>query len=171
MGLGPSSRRGGGSDISVHPGLNARRALANETGVGFGFPRGRGFHSSRSSRSRVRQAGILDLGLATPELVAFYEVILLILLGGAVIVLPLLIGWSVMRRQLFDVRFLINRALVYTLLTALLVALGLAAVFLFQSSPGLAARGSGGVGPGPRRLHCRDHPYVRSGSTLGAGGN
>jgi hypothetical protein len=81
--------------------------------------------------------GILDLGLATPELVAFYEVILLILLGGAVVVLPLSIGWSVMRRQLFDVRFLLNRALVYTLLTALLVALGLAAVFLTSRALGL----------------------------------
>jgi hypothetical protein len=81
--------------------------------------------------------GILDLGLVTPELVAFYEVILLALLGAAVVFLPLSIGWSVMRRQLFDVRFLINRALVYTLLTALLVAVGLAAVFLSSRALGL----------------------------------
>ena len=81
--------------------------------------------------------GILDLGLVTPELVAFYEVLLLILLGAAVVFLPLSIGWSVMRRQLFDVRFLINRALVYTLLTALLVGMGLAAVFLSSRALGL----------------------------------
>ncbi|HJU50759.1 MAG TPA: hypothetical protein VJ815_00360 [Acidimicrobiia bacterium] len=81
--------------------------------------------------------GILDLGVVTPELVAFYEVILLALLGAAVVFLPLSIGWSVMRRQLFDVRFLINRALVYTLLTALLVAMGLAAVFLSSRALGL----------------------------------
>ncbi|MGH8958389.1 MAG: hypothetical protein ACRDVK_06910 [Acidimicrobiia bacterium] len=81
--------------------------------------------------------GILDLGLVTPELVAFYEVILLFLLGAAVVFLPLSIGWSVMRRQLFDVRFLINRALVYTVLTALLVAIGLAAVFLSSRALGL----------------------------------
>jgi hypothetical protein len=81
--------------------------------------------------------GILDLGVVTPELVAFYEVILLLLLGVVVVFLPLSIGWSVMRRQLFDVRFLINRALVYALLTALLVGMGLAAVFLSSRALGL----------------------------------
>jgi hypothetical protein len=81
--------------------------------------------------------GILDLGVVTPELVAFYEVILLLLLAVVVVFLPLSIGWSVMRRQLFDVRFLINRALVYALLTALLVGMGLAAVFLSSRALGL----------------------------------
>ncbi|MGH8927656.1 MAG: hypothetical protein ACRDWH_04860 [Acidimicrobiia bacterium] len=82
-------------------------------------------------------AGIFDLGLVTPEVVAFYEIILLLLLGAAVLFLPLSIAWSVLRYQLFDVRLFVNRALVYTALTAVLIGVGLAAVFVTSRTLGL----------------------------------
>lgn len=81
--------------------------------------------------------GAFDLGVVTPETVAFYEIILLVLLGAAVLFLPISIAWSVLRYRLFDVHFLINRALVYTALTALMALVGLSAVFVLSRTLGL----------------------------------
>jgi hypothetical protein len=82
-------------------------------------------------------AGLFDLGVVTPEVVAFYEIILLILLGLAVVVLPISVAWSVLRHRLFDVRVLANRALVYAVVTALMAAIGLFVVFVVSRTLGL----------------------------------
>ncbi len=93
--------RGGGSDLSVCQGLDSGGTLANAACMGSVFLGAAAFTLPVVLDPELGE-GILDLGLVTPELVAFYELILLILLGSAIAFLPLSIGWSVMRRQLFN---------------------------------------------------------------------
>ncbi|RPI25408.1 MAG: hypothetical protein EHM57_01570 [Actinobacteria bacterium] len=65
--------------------------------------------------------------LATPRLVAVYDVNLLILLTLAVFVFPVSIWVAIARYRLFDIELIVNRALVYGTITGL-VALGVLAV-------------------------------------------
>ena len=63
----------------------------------------------------------------------FYYVIGLPLFYAAVILLPLAIGFSILRYRLWQIDLIINRALVYGLLTGLLLAVYFASVLLLQS--------------------------------------
>jgi len=66
--------------------------------------------------------------LATPRLVAVYDVNLLILLTVAVFVFPISIWVGIARYRLFDIDLIVNRALVYGTITVL-VGVGVLAVF------------------------------------------
>jgi len=60
------------------------------------------------------------------------EVIGDILFSGAVLLIPLSIGFSILRYRLYDIDFLINRTLVYGILTALLAIIYFSLVFGLQ---------------------------------------
>jgi hypothetical protein len=61
------------------------------------------------------------------------EVIGNIVFSGVVLLIPLSIGFSILRYRLYDIDFLINRTLVYAILTALLAIIYFSLVFVFDS--------------------------------------
>jgi hypothetical protein len=65
------------------------------------------------------EAGLFDLVLATKRLEALHDLNLLVLLTACLLLLPVAVGISVVRYRLWDIELLINRALVYGALTAM----------------------------------------------------
>ena len=65
------------------------------------------------------EQGLLDLVLATKRLEALHDLNLLILLTASLLLLPVAMGISVVRYRLWDLELLVNRAIVYTALTAM----------------------------------------------------
>ena len=65
------------------------------------------------------EAGLFDLVLATKRLEALHDLNLLVLLTACLLLLPVAVGISVVRYHLWDIELLINRALVYGALTAM----------------------------------------------------
>ena len=68
------------------------------------------------------EQGLFDLVLATPRLEALHDLNLLVLLTVSLLLLPVAIGVSVVRYRLWDMGLLVNRALVYGALTALVAS-------------------------------------------------
>lgn len=62
--------------------------------------------------------GALDLVVVTPRLSAVYAVNILVILTVAVFLFPVSVTFSIIRYRLFDVDLLVNRAIVYTIVTA-----------------------------------------------------
>jgi serine phosphatase RsbU (regulator of sigma subunit) len=73
-------------------------------------------------------AGFEDLTVITPRVEAIYNAILLLILGGALLLLPVSIAVSVLRYRLWDIDFFINRTIVYGALTGTLGLLYFAVV-------------------------------------------
>ncbi len=65
------------------------------------------------------EEGLFDLVLATRRLEALHDLNLLILLTASLLLLPIAMGISVVRYHLWDLELLVNRALVYGALTAM----------------------------------------------------
>lgn len=63
--------------------------------------------------------GAFDLVVVTPRLSAVYAVNILVILTGAVFLFPVSVTFSIVRYRLFDVDLLVNRAIVYTIVTAI----------------------------------------------------
>ena len=94
--------------------------------------------------------GALDLIVVTPRLRAVYALNLLVLLTIAVFMFPVSVSVAIARHRLFDLDLLVNRALVYGTVTALVGALFLAmaaAVSLIAGDRTLSAIGGLGAGP------------------------
>lgn len=81
--------------------------------------------------------GLSDLTVVTPRIEAIYELILLVLLGAALLMLPISIFVAVLRYGLWDIQVFVNRALVYGGLTALVAGVYLAGVLLIGGVLGL----------------------------------
>lgn len=81
--------------------------------------------------------GLSGLTLVTPRTEAIYELILLVLLGVALLMLPVSIVVAVMRHGLWDIKFFVNRALVYGALTGLVAVVYLAGILLLGGVLGL----------------------------------
>jgi serine phosphatase RsbU (regulator of sigma subunit) len=71
-------------------------------------------------------SGVLDLVVVTPRLRAVYALNLLVLLTIAVFMFPISVSVAIIRHRLFDLDLLVNRALVYGTVTALVGLLFLA---------------------------------------------
>ena len=71
-------------------------------------------------------SGVLDLVVVTPRLRAVYALNLLVLLTIAVFLFPMSVSVAIVRHRLFDLDLLVNRALVYGTVTALVGLLFLA---------------------------------------------
>ena len=94
--------------------------------------------------------GALDLIVVTPRLRAVYALNLLVLLTVAVFMFPVSVSVAIVRHRLFDLDLLVNRALVYGTVTALVGTLFLAvaaAVSLVAGDENLSAIGGLGAGP------------------------
>ncbi len=65
------------------------------------------------------EEGLFDLVLATQRLEALHDLNLLILLTLSLLLVPIAVGISLVRYRLWDVELLVNRALVYGALTAM----------------------------------------------------
>lgn len=76
--------------------------------------------------------GLFDLGVVTPRVRAAYELLLLGVLGAALLLFPVAIAVSVLRYGLWNVRVLVNRALVYGGVTGIIVVVGLGLVFVLS---------------------------------------
>ncbi len=63
--------------------------------------------------------GALDLIVVTPRLQAVFAVNILLLLTGAVFLLPISVSFAIVKHRLFDLDLLVNRTLVYGTVTAL----------------------------------------------------
>ncbi len=78
--------------------------------------------------------GAFDLVVVTPRLSALYAVNILIVLTIATFLFPVAVSFSIVRYRLFDVDLLVNRALVYSIVTAVVggtfLALTVAVSFL-----------------------------------------
>ena len=81
----------------------------------------------------------LDLIVVTPRLKAVYALNVLVLLTIAVFMFPVSVSVAIVRHRLFDLDLLVNRALVYGTVTAL-VGLGFLAI-----TAGVAAVAGGGI--------------------------
>ncbi|HLE38107.1 MAG TPA: PP2C family protein-serine/threonine phosphatase [Acidimicrobiia bacterium] len=68
------------------------------------------------------EEGLFDLVLATRRLEALHDLNLLLLLTASLLLLPVAVGVSVVRYRLWDMGLLVNRALVYGALTAMVAA-------------------------------------------------
>ena len=90
---------------------------------------------------RLSQA-LPGLAVISPRVEALYELILLTFLAVALLALPLSIAVSVLRYGLWDIDLFVNRALVYTCLTASLGLAYIAAVVLLQQVFSDVTRGS-----------------------------
>jgi serine phosphatase RsbU (regulator of sigma subunit) len=66
--------------------------------------------------------GLPALTIRTPELEALYSVIVLLFLAAALLMLPVSIAVSILRYRLWDFDIIVNRTLVYGMLTAILGA-------------------------------------------------
>lgn len=91
--------------------------------------------------------GALDLVVVTPRLRAVYALNILIVLSIAVFLFPVSVSFSIVRYRLFDVDLLINRAIVYGAVTALVGMLffSLALVMTSIANGGLSNAVSGRV--------------------------
>ncbi|MGB7858973.1 MAG: GAF domain-containing SpoIIE family protein phosphatase [Acidimicrobiia bacterium] len=67
--------------------------------------------------------GVLDLVVVTPRSTAVYEFNILLVLTAAVTLFPVSVSFAIVRYRLFDVDLLINRALVYGTVTALVAGI------------------------------------------------
>lgn len=65
--------------------------------------------------------GFSDLAVVTPRLEALYQLILVLILGIALLLLPISIALSALRYRLWDIDVLINRAVVYGALAVVIV--------------------------------------------------
>ncbi len=110
------------------------------------------------------RADAFGLVLATPRLQALYEINSLMLMTGAVFALPFSIVLAVVRYRLFDIDLLVNRALVYGAMTAVitLVFLGVTIV--------TAAAAGGILGQGVTRHAGRTGCCHRRGDNRHGGG-
>lgn len=68
------------------------------------------------------EEGLFDLVLATRRLEALHDLNLLLLLTISLLLLPVAVGVSVVRYRLWDMGLLVNRAIVYGALTAMVAA-------------------------------------------------
>lgn len=91
----------------------------------------------------------LGLVVATPRLRAVYAANLLILLTGAVVMIPISISFAIVRQKLFDLDLLVNRALVYGTATGLIGASFVAVATLIVNVAGSQGLSLAGVGSGP----------------------
>ena len=76
------------------------------------------------------------LVLATPRLQALYEINTLMLMTGAVFALPFSIVLAVVRYRLFDIDLLVNRALVYGAMTAVITLVFLGVTIVTAAAAG-----------------------------------
>jgi hypothetical protein len=86
--------------------------------------------------------GAFDLVVVTPRLSAVYAVNILVILTVAVFLFPISLTFSIVRYRLFDVDLLVNRTIVYTIVTAIVGGSFLAVAFvvaLFANVPLLNA--------------------------------
>jgi len=96
--------------------------------------------------------GALDLVVVTPRLTAVYALNLLVLLTLAVFLFPVSVSFAIVRHRLFDLDLLVNRALVYGTVTALVgivflaVAAGVARVAGVELDAAIDGWGGGAAG-------------------------
>lgn len=96
--------------------------------------------------------GALDLVVVTPRLRAVYALNLLVLLTVAVFLFPVSVSFAIVRHRLFDLDLLVNRALVYGTVTALVgilflaVATGVARVAGVELETAIDGWGGGAAG-------------------------
>ena len=76
------------------------------------------------------------LTLVTPRVEALYELILLFVLAAVLLMLPFSIAVSVVRYRLWDIRVVINRALVYGALSGLVALVYLAGILVLGEALG-----------------------------------
>jgi serine phosphatase RsbU (regulator of sigma subunit) len=81
-------------------------------------------------------AGLPGLSLQTPEVEAAYSLIIMVILAGALLLLPGSIAVSILRYRLWGFDIIINRTLVYGALTSILGAAYFAIVALVSSFAG-----------------------------------
>ncbi|HLF60378.1 MAG TPA: SpoIIE family protein phosphatase [Acidimicrobiia bacterium] len=81
-------------------------------------------------------ADVLDLVVVTPRLKAVYALNLLVLLTVAVFMYPVSVSVAIVRHRLFDLDLLVNRALVYGTVTALVGTVFLAAALVVSNVAG-----------------------------------
>ncbi|MDP8959320.1 MAG: hypothetical protein M3N51_09030, partial [Actinomycetota bacterium] len=91
-------------------------------------------------------SGMLDLAVVTDEVAAVYELLLLAILAVALLLFPLSIAFSVLRYRLWEIDVLINRALVYGSLTALVALVYLLGVVVLGRLLGALFGGTGVLG-------------------------
>lgn len=91
--------------------------------------------------------GLFDLVLATPRIEALHDLNLLLFLTVSLLLLPLAVGVAVIRYRLWDIQLLVNQALVYGALTAVVAGsflvgmVGLGSVFASFVGGGRAVAG------------------------------
>ncbi|MEX1126284.1 MAG: SpoIIE family protein phosphatase, partial [Acidimicrobiia bacterium] len=97
-------------------------------------------------------SGALDLVVVTPRLKAVYALSVLVLLTLAVFTFPVSVSVAIVRHRLFDLDLLVNRALVYGTITALVgilflvVAVGVATVARVPFTTAIDGWGGGAAG-------------------------
>lgn len=93
------------------------------------------------------EEGVFDLVLATPRLSALHDLNLLLLFTASLLLLPFAVAVAVVRYRLWEIDLLVNRALVYTALTAVIAAgflfglVGVGSVLASQVDSGRAVAG------------------------------
>ena len=95
-------------------------------------------------------SGVLDLVVVTPRLKAVYALNILFLLTIAVFMFPVSVSVAIVRHRMFDLDLIVNRALVYGTVTAVVglvfLALTVSITALTSYFPDLAFEGSGAAG-------------------------
>ncbi len=95
-------------------------------------------------------SGVLDLVVVTPRLKAVYALNILFLLTIAVFMFPVSVSVAIVRHRMFDLDLIVNRALVYGTVTAVVglafLALTVLITALTSYFPDLAFEGSGAAG-------------------------
>ena len=88
------------------------------------------------------EEGVFDLVLATPRLAALHDLNLLLLFTVSLLLLPFAVSFAVVRYRLWEIDLLVNRALVYGALTAVVAGAFVLGVVGFGSA--LASQIGGG---------------------------